>query len=124
MRQAAASPTTARFLHVLAQRDFQELARLFQPDAKFRALVPPGFRESTGPDATAHLRSWFGDAEAIEIVASAADTIGDRSSLSYRLRVCEDGTWSVVAQRAFFLIEDGKIAAMDLLCSGFWPESE
>jgi hypothetical protein len=74
-------------------------------------------------ESTAHLRTWFGDVDAAEVVASQIEQVGDRTSISYRLRVHEDGRWYSVAQRAFCECADGKIKTMDFLCSGFRPES-
>jgi len=114
-----------RFVPALANRDFRGLETCFHDKARFRALIPPGLREALGPaEAVAHLRRWFGNADVIEIITSEVEDLGRRSSVAYRLRVRENSDWFVVEQRAFCTLEDGKIAAMDLLCSGFMREGE
>src|SRR5712691_9613296 len=75
------------FLSALAARDFQRLETSFHPEIRFRALVPPGLRESTGPKETAgRLSKWFSHADHFELVKSEVDHVSDRLRITYRIR--------------------------------------
>ena len=53
-----------RWLAAFTVRDFDQLERLLDPEVRFRALIPHGLREATGPvDAVRCLRAWFGDSD-------------------------------------------------------------
>lgn len=112
-----------RFLAALARQDWNELRSCFAVDVQFRALVPPGFREADDAGGAAgYFRRWFGDADALIVQRSQIEPIVDRLSISYRFRAHED-QWYVVEQRGYCDIRDGRIERMDLLCSGFRPET-
>ena len=110
------------FLAALARRESPTIEDCLHPEARFRALIPPGVREAeTAQQATAYLRRWFGDADHHELVAGRATTVGDRLHVAYRLRLPDADGWQVVEQQAYCDVQDGKITRMDLLCSGFRP---
>jgi hypothetical protein len=108
----------------LAQRDFPRLADTLTPDVRMRALIPPGPLEISGAEAAAaKFSSWFGDAEELELIRSGTDTVADRLHVFYRLRVKKPGQLGkIVEQHLLCAIDDRRIAALDLVCSGFRPE--
>ena len=112
-----------RFVTALAARDFDGLSAAFAPDARFRYLVPPGPGEHTGnASIAAKFRQWFGDADRLEVQQILIEALPDRLSARYRFRVHREDGWEVVEQQTFLDVdEDGRIAAIDLLCSGFRP---
>lgn len=113
------------FVDALARRDFARLHGLFDAQVRFRALVPPGLRDAgDAAGAVGHLRRWFGDADRFELVASTIGRVGPRLRVGYRIRLREDGAWSIVEQQAYLDGRDDRIRALDLLCSGFLPEPE
>ncbi len=115
--------TGRRFVQAISRRDWSELETLFQPPVQFRALVPSGLREaSSSGGAAAYFRTWFGEADAVELVGSTVESMADKVRISYRLRVHE-AQWRVVEQQAFCLVDGDRIQRMDLLCSGFRPET-
>lgn len=118
-------PVGQSFLESLAAQDFDRLETLFTPQVRFRALVPPGMREGqTAREATSWLRRWFGDADDLQVLQSAADLVFDRLYLCYRLRSHDTANgWRVVEQQAYCIVQDGCIADMWLLCSGFRPDA-
>lgn len=122
---SSATDPGAAFVAALAERDFSRLAGVLSPSARMRALIPPGPIELSGAEpAAAKFASWFGSAEGFELVRSAADPIGDRFHVWYRLRVKRNGNpWQLVEQHFFCSLEDGLITALDLVCSGFRPET-
>jgi hypothetical protein len=111
------------FLQALERQDWEALESCFADDVQFRALVPPGLREgSSAASAAGYLKRWFGDADEIVLVGSEVRTVEDRLSISYRVRAHED-QWYVVEQAAYCDVREGRIQRMDLLCSGFHPET-
>src|SRR5689334_11622037 len=113
-----APPVAAAFVEALAGGDFQQLGRLLAPDVRLRALVPRGPLEVQGAEEVeARFRRWFGDAEDVVLLACETAVVGDRSALGYRLELSEDGR-RVVEQRVFADVVDGRIAALDVICSG------
>jgi TusA-related sulfurtransferase len=113
------------FLESLAAQDFDRLEALFTPRVRFRALVPPGVREGqTAVEATNWLRRWFGDADELQVLQSAADLVFDRLYLCYRLRSHDTANgWRVVEQQAYCDVHESHIADMWLVCSGFRPDA-
>ena len=112
------------FLAALGVRDFQRLETCFQPQMHFRALVPPGVREGTGPKETVGwLSKWFSHADHFEVIKSEVDQVSDRLRIAYRIRLHDLHGWQVVEQQIYCTVKDDRIDAMDLLCSGFRPAS-
>ncbi len=115
--------TGEQFLAAFATRDFARLQACFHPEARFRALIPPGICEATdSAGATHHLRDWFGPADHLELLHSELDPVSDLLRVAYRLRVHDADGWQLFEQQAYCRLEDGKIAAMDVLCSGPRPD--
>lgn len=67
------------------------------PEVRFRALVPPGLRESAGPGETAGMLSkWFSHADHFELVKSEVDHVSERLRIAYRVRLHALHGWQVV----------------------------
>ncbi|MBV8171366.1 MAG: nuclear transport factor 2 family protein [Candidatus Eremiobacteraeota bacterium] len=112
-----------RYLSALSTREFGTLRSIFAPHIRFRALVPGGLREANGVEETiAMIEGWYRECDTVDVVASSISHAADRAGIAYRLRVHENGRWYIIGQDVFYALEAGKIAAMDLLCSGFRPE--
>ena len=96
------------------------------PAVRFRHLLPRSPREIWGADETVDVfLGWFGDARELEVQSLLVEPIADRTSVRYRVRLRENGGWEVVEQQQFLdMDETGRIAAIDLLCSGFRPDVE
>lgn len=134
LRDAATSqPQTTRWsvggllLEALAARDFARLADCFEPDAEMRALLPRGpvvFRGIT--EITEAFRLWFGGAEGFEVLDATVGEVSSRLHASWRLRVHPtprgDDRWHVIEQQVYAHAVE-RIEALDLLCSGFVPET-
>jgi hypothetical protein len=114
-----------RLVEAIAAQDAAAIADCFSPEAEFRALTPYGLRERTGADETAALlAAWYGDSTVIDLIDTRTDEVGDRLHLMYRFEGIEEGQPYVVQQHLFYTVEEGKIAAADLLCSGFLPRAD
>jgi hypothetical protein len=110
------------FIDAIVAHDWDRIARCFEPDAHFRAVVPNEnpFRDRTGGDeARAQIQRWFGDADITELVSSTVEPMGDRVHIAYRIREHEPDGWYLVEQQAFITPGKTGIAFMNLVCSGF-----
>ena len=115
------------FVEGLAAQDFALLGGTLAPDVRFRALLPRGLREWTGAEVTAgQFARWFGDTEDFELMDGAVGEVGGRLHLHWRLRLRAErlgSGWFTVEQQAYAdTDESGRIARLDLLCTGYRPE--
>lgn len=115
-----------RFVEAVMSGDRDAVIARLAPDVRFRHLVPKGPREVWGASDTADvLLGWFGDAHELEIQHLLVEPIADRTSVRYRIRLSQDAGWEVIEQQQYVdLDEAGRIAVIDLLCSGFRPDVE
>ena len=112
------------FLEGLAAQDFARLGDALTGDVRLRALLPPGLREWAGAETIADVfTSWFGDTEDFELIEATVGEVGGRLHLHWRLRLQAErlGTnWFTVEQQAYADTADGgRIARLDLLCTGY-----
>ena len=123
-QRSSATDFGRELVGALAERDFARLAETFAPDVRMRALIPPGPVELAGAESAAErFATWFGGWDALELVQSGIDEIGDRVHVFYRLRVQRLGdAWKVIEQHVFCALAEGRIVALDLVCSGFRPD--
>jgi hypothetical protein len=127
---AAAAPEFAlagAFLEGLAGQDFAQLGGALAADAHLRALLPAGLREWTGAETIAdRFAGWFGETEDYELVEATVSEVGGRLHLHWRLRLRAQrlgAGWFTVEQQAYADTGDGgRIARLDLLCTGYRPE--
>ena len=122
-RSSATDPGT-RLVAALVDRDFRHLARVLTDGVCMRALIPPGLVEVSGAEAAAaKFSSWFGDAEELDLMRSGSDTVADRLHVFYQLRVKKPGDVSkIVEQHLLCTYDDGRVIALDLVCSGLRPD--
>ena len=103
VRRSSATELGNALVTALAERDFDRLAGTLTPDVRMRALIPPGPLELSGASrAASKFGTWFGDSDALELVRSGSDEIGDRLHVFYRLRVKRRGDpWTIIEQHLF-----------------------
>ena len=111
----------AAFLEALTAREFTAARALLADDVRFRMLVPSGLMTESDADATiGRFRGWFGDADPFEVVASSSGEVEGRAAITYRFRLHDHDGWQVIRQHIMLDVgDDGRIVAIDLLCSGF-----
>jgi hypothetical protein len=127
---AAAAPWfahAASLLEGLAVQDFARLGDALTTDVRLRALLPGGPKEWAGAEAiAAQFACWFGDTEEFELVDAGIGEVGDRMHVHWRLRLRAERLgvgWFTVEQQAYAkTADDGRIARLDLLCTGYRPE--
>ena len=122
-QRSSATDLGTGLVAAIAERDFPRLAETLTPDVRMRALLPPGPIELSGANAAAaKFSSWFADAEEFELIRSGSDTVADRLHVFYRLRVKKPGDIrKIVEQHLLCALENGRIANLDLMCTGFRP---
>jgi TusA-related sulfurtransferase len=112
-----------RLVGAIAARDYTRLFGVLARDARFRYMIPSGPGQVAGAaDVAAKYFEWFGDVVALEVQAVLVQRVSDRTSARYRFLLREGHDWEVVEQQAYLDVDaDGRVAAIDLLCSGFRP---
>ena len=121
---APRSVLAGSFLEGLAAQDFARLGGVLTADVRLRALLAGGFRELAGAEAiAAQFASRFGDTEDFEFVEGAVGEVGGRLRLHWLLRLRAErlgAGWFTVEQQAYADTGDsGRIARLDLLCTGY-----
>ena len=121
---SSATDLGTELVTALAERDFTRLAETLTPDVRMRALIPPGPLALSGADAAASkFSSWFADAEEFELIRSGSEAVADRLHVFYRLRLKKPGDHrKIVEQHLLCALDAGRIAALDLVCTGFRPD--
>ena len=115
------------FLESLAAQDFAGLGGALTAGARLRALLPSGLGEWTGAEViTGRFTRWFGDTEDFELAEATVGEVGGRLHLHWRLRLRAGrlgSGWFTVEQQAYADTDaSGRIARLDLLCTGYRPE--
>ena len=131
-QRAAETPQFAiagSFLEGLAAQDFSRLGDALSAGGHLRALLPPGFKEWAGAQAIANqFAVWFGNTQEYELVEATVGEVGGRLHLRWRLRLQAARLgqgWFTVEQQAYADTDDtGRIAKLDLLCTGYRSEDQ
>ncbi len=115
------------FLDGLAAQDFARLGGALAADTRLRALLPSGLREWAGADAIAgRFAHWFGDTQDFDLVEATVGEVGGRLHLHWRLRLRAErlgAGWFTIEQQVYADTDgSGRIAGLDLLCTGYLPE--
>lgn len=110
-----------QFLDAFTRRDFAVMATCLSPDIHFRALIPPGVIDVTGPDATIeYFQRWFAEYDQFDVVDASLGQLGPLIYLRWRMNIAtadEPTSARVVEQHLYAAVSD-RIDALDLLCSG------
>jgi TusA-related sulfurtransferase len=111
----------AAFVEALSAREYAGARSLLADRVRFRMLVPSGLMTEDDADATiGRFAGWFGDADPFEVEASNAGEVEGRAAVTYRFRLRDADGWQVIEQHLMLDVDDdGRVVAIDLLCSGF-----
>jgi menaquinone-9 beta-reductase len=116
-------PLGDRFIAALGEGALG-LGRFFTADVRMRALLPRGPIELHGAEeAASAFERWFGSAVELKPVESAVDEVADRLQLRWRFFIRWEGEpfLRMIEQTAYAKLVEGRIAVLDLVCSGFRP---
>jgi TusA-related sulfurtransferase len=121
-----ASAAAKRFLEAIAARDYKATFGALAHDVRFRYLVPGGPGELRGAaDVAAKYFQWFGSADVLRVQRVLVEPLPDRISARYRFLLHEGERWDVIEQQTYLDMDaEGRVAAIDLLCSGFRPTGD
>lgn len=115
----------ARFARALAAKDKHGLLELLADDVDLRGLTPGRYWEATTSAQAVDeviLGQWFEPKDHIEELSSVSDgDVADRSHVAYRLRIRNPDGDFLVEQQAYYMVENGTITWMRILCSGYRP---
>ena len=113
-------PYATTIAAAVADRATARLAAAVTDTVRLRALLPGGPIEDHGRDAVlTRFGEWFADMDTVDLVDSAGEAVADRLLIHYRLNLAQRGTRWACTQTAICKIDDGRLATIDLLCSGF-----
>jgi SnoaL-like protein len=113
-------PVAADLAAAVARRDPQRLVETLTETVRMRALLPAAAIVAHGrADVAACFYGWFADFDTVEVLESAAEDVGDRLLIHYRFGVSQGTTRWVCTQTAVCTVVDGRLAVINLLCSGF-----
>jgi hypothetical protein len=113
-------PLAATIAAAVAERDSSQLAAAVTDTVRLRALAPGGPIEEHGRDAVvARFGGWFAGMDTVSLVESAGEAVADRLLIHYRLDLGQRGIRWACTQTSICKIVDGRLATIDLLCSGF-----
>jgi TusA-related sulfurtransferase len=115
-----------RLVGAIAARDYGRIFDVLARDARLRYLIPSGPGQIAGAaDVAAKYFEWFGDVIELEVQETLVERVSDRTAARYRFLLRKGPQWTAVEQQAYLDTDaDGRIAAIDLLCSGFRPTNE
>jgi TusA-related sulfurtransferase len=123
---SSTSPMEARevgaaFLDALTARRFTAARSLLADHVRFRMLLPGGLKTEADAEATiGRFIGWFADADPFEVEASSTGEVEGRAAVTYRFRLHDADGWQVIEQHLMLDVDaDGRVEAIDLLCSGF-----
>ena len=113
-------PQATAIAVAVAGRDSVQLAAAVTDTVRLRALLPGGPIEEHGRDAVvARFGRWFAGMDAVDLVESSGQAVADRLLIHYRLDLARRGTRWACTQTSICKIVGGRLATIDLLCSGF-----
>lgn len=113
-------PVAAQVAADIARRDPQRLSAALTETVRLRALLPGGLIEARGRENVAALLcALFSDFGTVRVVESAGEPVADKLLIHYRLHVASAAQRWVCTQTAVCRLLDGRLAVVDLLCSGF-----
>ena len=113
-------PLATAIAEAVADRDSVQLAAAVTDTVRLRALLPGGPIEEHGRDAVvARFGRWFADMDTVDLVESAGAAMADRLLIHFRLDLAQRNTRWACTQTSICKIIDGRLATIDLMCSGF-----
>jgi ketosteroid isomerase-like protein len=102
----------------LAAGDIERLRQVLAPTVRYRETSPENVTEHAGAEALLDALSRHFAHVRIEVTDAAAEAYRDRVDLSYTVRAETPQGPRAFRQHAWIDVVDGRITAIDALCSG------
>jgi tRNA 2-thiouridine synthesizing protein A len=110
------------WIRAISGGEMERLEQFCQPEIVSQILTPKrNFQLETNTDLTARYRIWFGEYTNIQVEQSRVETVGERLGIFYRFLLQKQGSWERIEQQVYCTMHDGRVAELQLLCSGFHP---
>ena len=110
------------WIQAVTRGTLDALGTMCLPDVHSRLLTPSRFvTYDSAVDLMAKFTQWFGECSNFTVEHSRIELVGERLGISYRFLLREQGRWFVVEQQLYCTLQEGRIARLDLMCSGFQP---
>jgi hypothetical protein len=116
--------TARAFAEAYAAADYSAVEALLDPDVRYREITPSRVVETTGAAAILdELREFLDRFEGHETLELEATRLGGRVGARTRWRLRTGGDAEVVEWCEYMTVRDGRIATLDVVCSGPMPET-
>lgn len=111
-------------LAAITSGDYTTARQLLADGLLSRMLTPDGLLvDHDGDAAIAHFVGWLGPDGPSQVLVAQASTIRGRAVLRYRLRLLRPRGSRLIEQHLMLDVDGSLVTGIDLLCSGFFPES-
>jgi hypothetical protein len=108
------------WIQALIEKDFHRMSEVCQPDVTGLLITPSHVHTlEHAPDLTRSVEQWFGACDSIQKEQSRVAMVGKKLAVFYRLALQENGETYTMEQQMYCTLRDGRIAQLNLLCSGF-----
>jgi ketosteroid isomerase-like protein len=114
--------TARRFMTALVTGDRETVAALLHDDAILRDLNPHGLATLEGPQVRSAPDMLAENVGEATLTQCHARPVGPRVQVTYGYTAVKDGEQSRFEVHAFCDVRDGRIAAIDEVCSGRIPD--
>jgi hypothetical protein len=116
--------TGRAFAEAYASADYAAAEALLDPDVRYREITPSRIVETTGRTPVLdEVREFLDRYESHETLELEAARVGGRIGARTRWRLRAGGDVEVVEWCEYMTVRDGRIAALDVVCSGPMPET-
>ena len=119
MATTDAALTGAAFAQAYANGDYDGAQALLAPDVRYREITPKQIVDETGPEPIiSEVREFLGRFDRHVTLGVETGRIAGREFARTRWRLFEGDEVKVVEWCQYMTIEDGRVAALDVVCSG------
>ena len=117
---SSAPDMASAYVNALGARDYETVRDLLAPQVRLRDLSPPGFTELTGvEEAMAYFGGFLDSFDEVALVEMDVYDVGTVTYARARIRFARSGSPErVLEQHHFLTVDEGRIVAIDELCSG------
>jgi TusA-related sulfurtransferase len=108
------------WIRMIVEGKPEQLESFCQPAVVSQILTPRRYLNlENAADLAARFRQWFGNYREIQVEESRVELVGERLGIFYRFLLREPEGWSMIAQQLFCTMQEGRVANLHLVCSGF-----